>query len=161
MCYRQVRFQWARGVFGLILIGATLLASCAVPALSPTAVPPTAASSSTDPSALQEQPWQWVSYTSPTSSYQVDKPADYTLTFKKGGIVAVKADCNNATGSYTAENGKLTITLGPMTMAACPPQSRSDDFVKLLGRTDTYSIEGGQLHINVTPNGTMVFAPLT
>ena len=35
------------------------------------------------------------------------------LTFNEDGTVNIVADCNNAAGSYTAEDGALTIAIGP------------------------------------------------
>jgi heat shock protein HslJ len=117
--------------------------TAAVPTTKPTAEPtpePTSVvseidtkSEMLDPSALIQHPWQWVSFTSPVEQFQVETPENYVLTFNDGGTVNIKADCNNASGSYTVDDGSLTIEVGPMTMAACPPDSRSDQFAGLLG----------------------------
>ena len=35
----------------------------------------------------------------------------------------MKADCNQAAGTYTVDGAKLTINVGPVTLAACGPDS--------------------------------------
>ena len=113
-----------------------------------------------DLTALLEHPWQWVSFTNPVEQFEVEAPESYLLTFNSDGTVNVKADCNNAAGSYTADATGLMIQIGPMTMAACPPESRSDQFVQLLGGAALYFFEDGNLYIDLMADGgTMVFAP--
>ena len=137
-----------------------------VPVAEPTAQPEptqTAADSGVgleQPDALNENTWQWVSFTNPVDQFDVELPESYTLTFNDDGTVNIIADCNNATGSYTDEDGALTITIGPMTMAACPPDSHSDQFVTLLGSAARYFFDDAQLFIDLfADGGTMAFAP--
>ena len=60
-----------------------------------------------------------------TPSAAADQP-NYTIAFEPTGTFSAKADCNQLSGSYTTtgSNG-LTIVPGPMTLAACPPESLS------------------------------------
>ena len=60
----------------------------------------------------------------PVESFFVDQPENYSLTFNADGKVAIKADCNKATGSYQSEETNLAIKIGGMTRTACPPESR-------------------------------------
>ena len=109
---------------------------------------------------LLANPWQWVSFTSPVEQYQVENPENYLLTFNEDGTVNILADCNNASGSYTAESSSLSIQVGPMTMAACPPESRSDQFVEYLSSAAIYFFEDGSLYIDLfADGGTLTFAP--
>ena len=87
---------------------------------------------------LRANPWQWVSFTNPVEQFDVETPESYTLTFNEDGTVNIVADCNNAIGSYTTDGSSISIEVGPMTMAACPPESRSDDFIKYLGFAAIY-----------------------
>ncbi len=113
-----------------------------------------------DLTALVEHPWQWASFTNPASQFEVESPESYVLTFNSDGTVSVKADCNNASGSYTADGSSLTIEIGPMTMAACPEGSLSDQFVQLLGGAALYFFEEGDLYIDLMADGgTMAFTP--
>ncbi len=107
---------------------------------------------------LTANPWQWVSFTNPMEQYTIDNPENYVLTFNEDGTVNIVADCNNASGAYTADSSSLMIEVGPMTMATCPPDSRSDDFVKYLGFAAIYFFEDGNLYIDLfADGGTMEF----
>jgi heat shock protein HslJ len=123
-------------------------------------VAPTAETVTVSMDDLTGTTWQWVAFTDPTQQFEVENPASYTLTFQEDGTVAVVADCNNAMGSYTIDGNSLTIEMGPMTLAACPPESRSDDFVKYLGASAIYFFENGNMFIDMMADGgTMEFAP--
>ena len=85
--------------------------------------------------------------------FKVETPASYQVTFNADGTVNIVADCNNAAGTYTDKDGALAITIGPMTMAACPPELRSDQFVKLLGAAARYFFADGKLFIDLMADG--------
>lgn len=137
------------------------------PTLVPTQAPPTAATTATNAplpdSALKlvDTTWQWVKSTDNSGKEtKVNQPNKYTLQFfMADGKVAVKADCNNAAGSFTADGHNLTISLGPMTLAACPPGSLSDQFIKELGEVQSYLFEGDNLIMGwKMDSGSMRFA---
>ena len=91
-----------------------------------------------------------------------DQQANYTITFNDDKTFTAKADCNNLSGEYVtgdpaASSGPLTITPGPMTLAACPEGSLSDLFVIGLGGADSYAIENDVLTINRGDGGTLTF----
>ncbi len=112
-----------------------------------------------DLTALVAHPWQWISFTSPVEQFGLETPDRYRLLFNQDGTVEIVADCNNANGSFTLTNG-FSIEIGPMTMAACPPESLSDQFVAYLGSAANYFYEDGNLHIDLMADGgTMTFAP--
>ena len=166
-----------------MLILSVLLAACSGGKISatvePTAIAPQATSLATPTTApsptveapmptpptdeslamLQANPWQWVSFTNPVEQYAVQNSQSYVLTFNEDGTVSIKADCNNASGSYTVDGSSIKIEVGPMTMAACPPESRSDQFVKYLGFAAIYFYKDGHLFIDLfADGGTLEFA---
>ena len=159
----------------LTLILALLLVACADQGTSETEAPPeptaapvaeeTEASqemAAADAEALLASSWQWVAFTKPAEQYQVENPENYTLTFLGDGTVNIKADCNNAIGQYTLDGSSITIEVGPMTMAACPEGSRSDNFVSYLGFAAIYFFEDGSLFIDMMADGgTMEFSPIS
>ncbi|MCB0144249.1 MAG: META domain-containing protein [Caldilineaceae bacterium] len=103
---------------------------------------------------LTTNPWLWTSFTDPAEQFDVETPEDYTITFNTDGTVNIKADCNNASGSYTADdNGSLSIEIGPMTRAMCPPGSRSDEFVQKLGSVANFFFENGILYLDMMADG--------
>ena len=165
-----------------ILIFALLLAACSgggnTATVEPTAVPPTeqpaeptaassveetappAGTTSAGLDALTATTWMWVGFTNPVEQYSVESPENYTLSFQDDGTVNIKADCNDAVGSYTVDGSSIKIGVGPMTLAACPPESLGDDFVKYLGFAAIYFFEDGNLFIDLfADGGTLEFAP--
>lgn len=120
--------------------------------------PPAAAASSQADSGLVKMltgtTWQWVSLTDPVQQFAVDNPENYTLTFLPDGTLQIKADCNMASSSYTAaEDGSLTVQPGITTLAACPPESRSEEFVQKLGFAARYFFQDGNLFIDLKADG--------
>lgn len=99
--------------------------------------------------------WQWTALikTSPATQAVVPDPAAYTLAFADDGSVAIKADCNIARGTYTLTNDQLVITIGPVTLAACPPGSLSDVMLVALGQVGSYMIDGGDLILRLADSG--------
>ena len=85
-------------------------------------------------------------YTGPTETFEIETPERYTVTFNTDASLAITADCNRAAGSYQGEGGKLTVEIGPVTAAACPPESRSEQFLKLLGGGAQYFFRDGNLY---------------
>jgi heat shock protein HslJ len=108
---------------------------------------------------LGGQQWQWTKSTlnngqTPTPA----NPADYTIEFSMvDGRVNIKADCNNATGEFMTDGQSLQIMMGAVTLAACPPGSLSDEYLKELSEVSAYSVQGETLTMT-TAGGTMTFA---
>ena len=74
--------------------------------------------------------WQWLGTMTGEGPITVADSSRYTIEFLADGTAAIKADCNNVVAQYTAENGAMTITPGPSTLAACPEDSQADVFVQ-------------------------------
>ena len=110
-----------------------------------------------DPADLAESlpgSWTWmVASDSINGPAEIANPENYILTFNEDGTVNVKADCNNAQGSYTADDSSLSIQLGPTTMVYCGDDSHSDDFLKYLGFAAIYFFQDGNLLIDLMADG--------
>ncbi|MCB0082323.1 MAG: META domain-containing protein, partial [Caldilineaceae bacterium] len=103
---------------------------------------------------LTTNPWLWNSFTDPMEQVDIEMPENYAIAFNSDGTVNVKADCNNANGSYTADdNGSLSIEIGSMTRAMCPPESRSDEFVEKLGFVAGFFFEDSSLYLDMMADG--------
>ena len=132
-----------------------------------TFTPATGAAPAVTPPAGQEgtqlvgTSWRWIRLTDPTQEVQIENPANYTLTFTDATSISMKADCNQASASYTAgADGTLTITPGITTLAACPQGSRGDEFVQKLSSAAIYFMRDGHLFIDlVADGGTLEFEP--
>ncbi|MCA9875196.1 MAG: META domain-containing protein [Anaerolineales bacterium] len=109
------------------------------------------------PTGLQGQVWRWVAESDGYEETPVTFESDYTVTFLPDGRLAFQADCNSGTGVYDASGGmvgSLATELGAMTMAACSPDSRSDDLIGTLQSAQNYKVRpGGALMELVRPAG--------
>jgi heat shock protein HslJ len=154
-----------KGLIAIVVLFSLLLAACSNQTATPTAVPaPSAAAAppTDDLAKLRANTWEWVAYKGPTEIIAtVSDTPDYSLTFNADGGFALKADCNNAAGNYQAADGKLTITLGPVTKAACVEGSHSEKLLKLLPGAALYRFDGNDLIIDLMADGgTLTFIPL-
>jgi heat shock protein HslJ len=93
--------------------------------------------------------------------FTADPPQNYTLEFAANGEVFVQADCNRAIGSFTeGQDNRLNITMGATTLAACPPDSISNDYLRFINEANSFFFMDGQLFIELKfDSGTMQFAP--
>ena len=140
----------------VVLVFAILLAACGGGASS-------SAPGSTPGSNLTGKTWQWQKTEfNGGKDIPVPNPANYTLLFSPtDNTVAIKADCNSGSGTYTITNGsELTIKVGAMTLAACAPDSLSNEFITELGQVISYKIENnGQLVLALNTGAGMRYSP--
>jgi heat shock protein HslJ len=104
--------------------------------------------------------WQWVRtrYNDDTTLAPPADAAGYTFQMKQDGTVHVRGDCNVSGGSFTLNNGKLTITITNTTLAACPEGSLEDPFIRDLNRTSGFLLKNGRLFLDLKlDSGTMEF----
>ncbi len=105
--------------------------------------------------------WQWLGTMTGEGPITVADSSRYTIEFLADGTAAIKADCNNVVAQYTAENGAMTITPGPSTLAACPEDSQADVFVQQLSGAAIYFFQDDDLYIDLfADSGTMRFGEL-
>jgi heat shock protein HslJ/uncharacterized protein YraI len=89
--------------------------------------------------------WQWTSLEEPPPApgVGVGDPENYDIVFRADGTYSAKADCNRLNGTYEMNGSQLTINPGITTLAACEPESRSDQYANLLwGVTGVAQKEG-------------------
>ncbi len=150
--------------------GATEAAGAAAPAETPAATAPAetpAASQPTESAAIAPKlvgpTWLWeqfVDVATGKNSIDVKAPENYTVTFQEDGTAAMKADCNQAAGTYTVDGAQLTVEVGPVTLAACGANSLGETFLVDLTNVASYSIEDGRLMLDLAADGgRMVFSP--
>lgn len=109
-----------------------------------------------DAPAIQNITWVWESRTTPSdgSSEAIPSPANYTLFFNPDGTYQFQADCNNGSGTYTADqSGAIRMTAGPMTLAECGEASRSQDMLGMMQAVQDHRVEDGSTLIMVWPAG--------
>ena len=113
-------------------------------------------------SGLTGKVWQLTAISQKVPAFQgvvpAQQQADYTIEFAPAGTFSAKVDCNVASGQYTTTTtGGMTITLGPMTLAACPEGSLGPQYLDVLSKAASYAIASGQLTITATDGGTLVY----
>jgi heat shock protein HslJ len=106
--------------------------------------------------------WAWQeTRLSDGSTTTVRQPKRYTIEFAPDGDMGIQADCNRANGTYQQQGSQLTLALGPTTLAACPPDSQADIFMRDLARINGFVFESDRLHLTLAADaGTLTFAPL-
>jgi heat shock protein HslJ len=71
--------------------------------------------------------WEWVQRTTTEGTevlITVPNPEQYTLFFNADSTFSAQLDCNSGSGGYSTDGaGNFFMQLGPMTAAACPPES--------------------------------------
>jgi heat shock protein HslJ len=91
---------------------------------------------------------------------EANPPQNYTVEFSDAGEVFVRADCNRAIGAFTLEDGMISITMGPTTVAACPEGSIGTDFLTSLNNSNIVFFQGNDMFIDLAADsGTMQFSP--
>jgi heat shock protein HslJ len=104
--------------------------------------------------------WRWEQTTTPVGVIKsADAPDKYTIQLLPDGQLQFSADCNTGRGTYTLQGAQLSFEIGPMTRAACPPDSLSDEFIEELQAAAITFVEGGELYIDlIYDSGTMRFS---
>jgi heat shock protein HslJ len=137
-------FRLALGALSLLL-ASTVLAACNVVS-----------------NGLTGTTWILTSVATTVPAWQgVIAPPDvgrYTIVFKAAGQADIKADCNQVGASYTTTpGGSITITPGPSTLAACPPDSQGQQFVAALSAATSYDVEGSRLTLRQADQSRLEF----
>ncbi len=168
---------WQRSLTPLMLMVMLLLAACGrssatptptgvVPERTATPQPADAPATTTDAAVpdLADTTWQWIEFqdTAGMNNISVPNPENYLITFLPDGQLALRADCNRGTGTYTVDNRSLTVIVGALTRAACPIESLDQTFITRLGEVVTFVPDGENLVLNLMADaGNLVFAPGT
>jgi heat shock protein HslJ len=102
--------------------------------------------------------WQRTMYNNDTQTAPAD-PSRYTILLMPEGQLSVKVDCNAGGGRYTLEGSSLTLEVTHTTMAACPPGSLDQEFMKDLAAARIAFMRDGNLYLDLMyDSGTMKFA---
>jgi heat shock protein HslJ len=109
-------------------------------------------------SGLHDAVWQWTGSTYQGKENPIADPALYEVAYGSDGALSVKADCNRASGTYTYNGGmvgSVRVTMGPTTLAACGPDSRSEELINSLTAAQDYRVQpgGSELKLNMPAGG--------
>ncbi len=70
---------------------------------------------------------------------------NYSIQFLPDGTVGIGADCNRASGTWTASDGALDITVTLQTLALCPEGSLEQPYLDALNGVTGYTLSGTTL----------------
>jgi heat shock protein HslJ len=109
-------------------------------------------------SGLHDVVWQWTGSTYQDKENPIVDPSLYEVVYGANGMLSVKADCNRASGTYTYNSGmvgSVRVTMGPTTLAACGPESRSEELINSLMAAQDYRVQpgGSELKLNMPAGG--------
>jgi heat shock protein HslJ len=137
-------------------------ATAAPAASAATAVSPGAPSR---PPALTATEWRLVELQSMDDAQGTTKPDDpsrYTMRLGEDGSVAMRLNCNRATGTFAATPGpdgtSGTLEFGPlaMTRALCPPPSLDERIAAQAPYVRSYLLRDGRLALSLMADGGII-----
>lgn len=98
--------------------------------------------------------WTWAGREVDGTTTVITDPDNYSLTFNDDGTFYARLDCNNGGGSYTNEDGTLTMTGVRTTLALCPPGSLAGEMSTAFEQPLGYAVVGNVLTLS-HPDGTI------
>ena len=102
--------------------------------------------------------WQRTAYNNDTRIEPPDS-SRYTILLMPEGHLSVRLDCNTGGGRYTLDGSSVTLDVTHSTMAACPPDSLAQEFMKDLAAARIAFLRDGELYLDLMyDSGTMKFA---
>ena len=165
----------------LTLMLGMLAAGCGSPAEKPAAPPESATSApkaevaapaaSSLPAVLAGTEWRFVEFQSMDDAQGTERPSDpalYTMSLQGDGSVAMRLNCNRATGTWQAQAGpdgtSGQFTFGPLaaTRALCPPPSMDERVTSQASYVRSYLLKDGKLYLSLMADGgILVWEPTT
>ena len=101
--------------------------------------------------------WQQSLYNNDTKAVPTD-PEKYTLKLLPDGKASIRADCNVGGGTYRLDGSRISIEITHTTMAACPPGSLEQKYIRDLNAAAIYFMRYDALYIDLKyDTGTMRF----
>jgi heat shock protein HslJ len=89
-----------------------------------------------------------------------DDPTLYTMNLAADGTVSMRLNCNNATGTWSAEPGPTDPSSGPFTFgplaatrALCPPPSMDESIVAQAEFIRSFLLKDGRLYLSLMADG--------
>lgn len=107
---------------------------------------------------VTSSPWKLQSIDRPgVGVVRATDPDRFTLLFSEQGGVAVVADCNRCSGSYTIGIATVSIPLLACTRAFCMTAPFDTDYVSVLNGDNAAAVHGATLQLS-SARGTLRFA---
>jgi putative lipoprotein len=108
---------------------------------------------------IEGELWRLVAILRPGGAEEpVGADPTYTVEFGTDGRYSGRAHCNSFAGSYQRPApGALTIRAGAATLAACPPPSIADEYLRALASVASYRVGGEELRLAYNSGGELKF----
>lgn len=155
-----------RTAFGSTLTAFAIIAALAAGLVAlPLALGAQEASPEAESAAIAPIVWQLISFDDGAGTVTpVEEPARYTVQFSPGGNIFIGADCNRGVSSFElGEEGTLSIGEIATTLALCPEDSLSDQFLAALDQVASATIDqsgsSDQLVLGLGSGGELRFDP--
>jgi heat shock protein HslJ len=104
--------------------------------------------------------WTWLSTQTGDGGGIVPEGRErYTVEFRPGGTVNVRADCNRGSGSYEVNDTRIKFGAIALTRMACPPASQDAEFLRSLVQATSYGLDRGELVLTLSDGAAMRFKP--
>jgi putative lipoprotein len=110
-------------------------------------------------SSIPAGPWRLDAIRRPGAGEEA-VPAEprYTVEFGADGRYSGQAHCNRYTGAYEApEAGRLAIFAGAATLAACPPPSIANEYLRALAAVTRHEVTGDELRLSFGSGGLLTY----
>lgn len=91
--------------------------------------------------------WQWIGLVEvePQVLLMIPNPENYNLVLRADGTFNFQADCNVGSGTYSVDGSSLSLVLGPVTLAACGPDSLHDEYLVYLANVISFGMDDDAL----------------
>ena len=112
--------------------------------------------------ALTGVVWQWQDNSAAPAMSPCARMTrrQYTVEFLPDGTLAIQADCNHATGTYTVTARSSTCRSTGVTTPVCPPGALTDRFLRDLDQVTSHVFRDGKLYLALPMDaGILAFAP--
>ena len=108
------------------------------------------------PTGLVGIRWQWLHYTARgVASLAPEHPERYWVEFLPEGRLALQADCNRGSGTWTQAGAEVKLKAMATTLAACLPGSLDSRFNQLLAAVTRASVVGHNLFLKLPDGGVL------
>jgi heat shock protein HslJ len=103
--------------------------------------------------------WKWTELIEDSPSL-VPSPESYTIQFFEDRSLNLVADCNEGGGTYLVDGNQLSLNLDALSLAACGPESLSDQYIAILNQVVSFERDGERLILFLAQGaGQAVFYP--
>jgi|CXWL01.1.fsa_nt_gi heat shock protein HslJ len=102
--------------------------------------------------------WQWLAASSAAGRKNTVNPERYWLEFQPGGVLQLRADCNQGSSSYQLTGDGIRIDAPGLTKMGCGPESQDREFIAAISQATRVELVDGELRLELTDGRSLIFA---